>query len=202
MISTSSYNNYVNGKYKAYSIDGMTPDYPVYEKLLYPDMTKEIYDNNVGNLSDEDNKRRLIEEYYKKVLVKLDPAEVFRELGDCFLLSREESDDISNRHIVACWFEILLNDKVEEYRVNEFTTEVLERPAYIKEYLESIMRKDILEGFNSLSASYFYKKGLMLEEKARGLDDKMMALDYKKQAISLEETALNLEQNYNNSLSR
>ena len=36
MVSTSSYKNY-NGKYLAYSIDGKSPTFEVYDKLLYPD---------------------------------------------------------------------------------------------------------------------------------------------------------------------
>ena len=201
MISTSSYSNY-NGKYNAYSIDGKSPIYKTYDNLLYPEMMKELYDAKQYGLNDEDSKKKLIETYYDKVLSKLDPSIILRELNDSFLLSMEGNEELSNRHIFAAWMELLLGTQIEELKVDGYTIEKLKRPEYIKEYLSDIMKKDLLNGFNSISASYYYKKGLMLEEKAKEIDDLNKKLDFKKEAISLEETALKIENEYNLGLKR
>jgi hypothetical protein len=57
------------------------------------------------------------EHYYKEVLDKLDPAEVYKELGkDAILLCWEAPDKFCHRHIVAEWLAYRLGVKVEEYK--------------------------------------------------------------------------------------
>lgn len=55
------------------------------------------------------------EQYYKEVLNKLNPKEVYDELGkDSVLLCYEGIGKFCHRHIVAKWFEENLNVKIEE----------------------------------------------------------------------------------------
>lgn len=63
--------------------------------------------------------------YYEKVLSKLDPKQVYNELGDnAVLLCYEKFSDIKNgtafchRRIVAEWFENNLDVKVDELEIN------------------------------------------------------------------------------------
>jgi hypothetical protein len=57
------------------------------------------------------------EQYYKQVLDKLNPKEVYEELGkDAVLLCWEASDKFCHRHIVAEWLSYRLGVKVEEYK--------------------------------------------------------------------------------------
>jgi uncharacterized protein (DUF488 family) len=58
-----------------------------------------------------------IEVYKKQVLDKLDPRQVYEELGEnAVLLCWEKSSDFCHRHLVAQWFKENLNIEVEEYK--------------------------------------------------------------------------------------
>lgn len=60
---------------------------------------------------------------------------------------------------MAAWFEILLGVKVPEQKAKEDEVEEVERPAYIKQYLEEAMRNNRnMKGFNSLRALYLFEK--------------------------------------------
>lgn len=53
--------------------------------------------------------------YYEEVLNKLDPQQVYTELGeDAVLLCWEKSGDFCHRHIVADWLEERLGIEVDE----------------------------------------------------------------------------------------
>jgi uncharacterized protein (DUF488 family) len=53
--------------------------------------------------------------YYRDILNKLDPQEVFAELGpDAILCCYERPDDFCHRHIVAEWLSDALGITVEE----------------------------------------------------------------------------------------
>ena len=57
-----------------------------------------------------------IEHYYRDILNKLDPKQVYKELGeDAVLLCWEKSSDFCHRHIVAEWLGEKLGIKVGEY---------------------------------------------------------------------------------------
>ena len=56
------------------------------------------------------------QEYYKRVLSKLDPVKVYNDLGeDAVLLCWEKSGEFCHRYIVAVWLEKHLGVKIEEY---------------------------------------------------------------------------------------
>ena len=127
----------------------------------------ETWHENIGILSEEENTKYYIEQYYLEVLSKLDPEEIYRELDCSFLLCYEDSMEFCHRHIIAAWLEILLNIEVSEVKVNGLYIERVERPSYIKEYLEEIMKtyKD-MRGFNSLCALYLFEQSEELEKEA------------------------------------
>ena len=102
-----------------------------------------------------------IEEYWKQVLSKLDVEKVYKTLNYSILFCYENNTQFCHRHIVAAWFELLLGAKVPE--VNNKFNEV-ERPEYIKEYLEKAIKNNIdMKGFTSLRALYLYEKSEKLE---------------------------------------
>lgn len=90
----------------------------------------------------------------------MDPQQVYDELDYSILLCYESNTEFCHRHIVAAWFEILLGINVFEKKATGYSIEEIEKPAYIKQYLEEVMRQNInMRGFNSLRALYLFEKG-------------------------------------------
>lgn len=103
---------------------------------------------------------------------KLDPEEIYRKLDNSILLCYEENTEFCHRHIVAAWLELLLEIKVPEKKAHDYDIEVIEKPGYIKEYLEDVMRKNRnMREFNSLRALYLFEKGEQLERESKKLKD-------------------------------
>lgn len=73
-----------------------------------------------------------IKGYYEQ-LHKLDLEQYYREIGNSILLCYEDNTEFCHRHIVAAWFELLLDIKVPEIKANGSRVEIVDRPAYIKE---------------------------------------------------------------------
>lgn len=114
-----------------------------------------------------------MQEYWNQVLSKLDPEKVFRGLDNSVLLCYESNTEFCHRHIVAAWFEILLGVKVPEQKAKDYQIEEIDRPEYIKQYLEAVMRLNKnMRGFKSLRALYLFEKGEKLEAKADELEEK------------------------------
>lgn len=174
MISTSSYKNWQSDKYKTYSISGDRGKKAGYHGSCLPILApkfsfwKEWQKNKeLGIISEEENNKYYVEFYYKQVLSKLDPEKIYRKIDNSILLCYEDNSEFCHRHIVAAWLELLLNIKVPEKKANDYNIEIVERPNYIKEYLEDIMKKNCdMHGFNSLRAAYLFEKGEQLEQEA------------------------------------
>lgn len=178
MICTSNYKDYNSDNYTTYSISGDRGKGANYQGKCYPKLAPKlafwkIWFNNIGIISEIDNNKYYIEEYWNQVLSKLDPEEVYRELDNSILLCYESNEEFCHRHIVSAWFEITLGINVPEITVKDFDIKEMENPIYIKEYLEEIMRKSQdMKGFKSLRALYLYEKSEKLEAKANELEEK------------------------------
>ena len=166
MISTSSHNDWQSDKYRTYSISGNRGKDANYQGKCYPELAPKlsfwkVWHNNIGKISEEENNRYYVQEYWNQVLSKLDPEKVFRDLDYSVLLCYEPNTEFCHRHIVAAWFEILLGVKVPELKAKDYQIEETDRPEYIKEYLED----------EKLS---FYKKYIeeILREKPHTLSEK------------------------------
>lgn len=204
MISTSSYKNWNSDKYRTYSISGDRGRDASYIGDCYLDLAPRkkfwrVWKDNRGKISDEENNRFYVQEYWNQVLSKLDPEKVYRELDNSVLLCYEDNDLFCHRHIVAYWFEILLGVDVFEEKANDYDIEIVDRPEYIKQYLEDAMRNNRnLRGFNSLRALYLFEKGEELEQLANDLDENdSKCLDYKQRACYLRCDADEVENEYN-----
>lgn len=178
MIYTSSYNNFKTDLYKSISISGDKGKKVGYNKGYFKDLAPkkdffEIWYKNINKISEEENNRYYIEEYYKQVLSKLDPEKIFSELRNSFLLCYEENTDFCHRHIVAAWLELFLTIEVNEVTVNGLSIKKIDRPEYIKPMLEEIIKKNInMRGFKSLRAVYLFDKSEELEKYANLMEEK------------------------------
>lgn len=178
MICTSSYNDWQSDKYTTYSISGDRGADVDYQGKCYPQLAPKlsfwkIWHANIGKISEEENNRYYVQEYWNQVLSKLDPEKVYSELDNSVLLCYEPNTQFCHRHIIAAWLEILLGVKVPEAKAKDFQTEKVDRPEYIKQYLNDAMRLNRnMRGFKSLRALYTFEKGEKLETKADELEEK------------------------------
>lgn len=174
MIYTSNYDELGNSIYLTYSISGDRGRNANYEKRCYPKLAPKksfwkVWHDNIGKLSEEENNKYYVEEYWKEVLSKLDPESVYKELNHSILLCYEKNTDFCHRHIVADWFELFLGETIPEINKEK---EIIDRPAYIKEYLEETIKNNVnMRGFTSLRALYLFEKSEKLEEKANQYEE-------------------------------
>lgn len=178
MISTSSHKDWQSNIYRTCSISGNRGKDANYEGESYPELAPKlsfwkVWHNNIGKISEEENNRYYVQEYWNQVLSKLDPEKVFKDLDYSVLLCYESNTEFCHRHIVAAWFEILLGVKIPESKANGYQVEETDRPEYIKGYLEDAMRLNRnMRGFKSLRALYLFEKGDKLESLADELEEK------------------------------
>ncbi len=177
MIKTSSYENFKSCLFKTVSISGDRGKSVGYSGVCYPNLAPKMsfwktWHDNIGVISQKENNKYYIEEYYKQVLSKLDPETVYKDLDHSILLCYEDGDKFCHRHIVAAWFELFLNEEVGEVAIEENKMVNVDRPSYIKQTLESIIKKEInMRGFTCLRALYLFEKSECLEAKANKLEE-------------------------------
>ena len=172
MICTSSHSNWNSDKFRTISISGNRGKDANYNGDCYPSLAPKlsfwkVWHENIGKIDEEENVKYYINEYWREVLSSLDPEKVYRELDYSVLLCYEDNNLFCHRHIVAAWFEILLGVDIPEMSADNYNTKVLDRPEYIKKYLEDAMRLNRnMRGFKSLRALYLFEKAEHLEHKA------------------------------------
>lgn len=176
MIRTSSYNNWPTSLYRTISISGDKGKKVNYQGKYFQELAPKlsfwkVWHSNIGIIPEEENNRYYIEEYYKQVLSKLNPQEIYRQLNYQTLLCYEDNTEFCHRHIVAAWLELLLDEKVPECKIDANGITTLERPKYIKEYLEEVMKDNLnMRGFHSLRALYLFEQSELLELEADVLE--------------------------------
>lgn len=178
MIYTSSHSSWQSNKYTTYAISGNRGRDANYQGYCYPKLAPKlsfwkIWHDNIGKIPEEENNIYYVQEYWNQVLSKLDPEQVYSELDNSILLCYEPNTEFCHRHIVAAWLEILLGVEVPEVKIKDDQILLVDRPAYIKEYLENVMRMNRnMRGFKSLRALYLFEKGEKLELLADELEAK------------------------------
>lgn len=177
MISTSSYKNINTDLYKTYSISGDAGKSIGYTGECYSKLAPKLsfwktWHENIENIDEEENNKYYIEEYYEQILSVLDPNEVYDELNYSILLCYEDENEFCHRHIVAEWLNLLLDVDIPEIKITENGIEEVERPQYIREHLEDVIKKDKnMRGFNSLRAAYLFEQSEKLEQNANRLEE-------------------------------
>ncbi len=145
MIYTGNYKNCKGDKCVSISGDkgkGANFTGQSYAKLAPKYNFWKIWHNNIGIISEEENTRYYIHEYYNNVLKKLSPKEVYEKLDGCILLCYEEENIFCHRYIVAYWLEITLGIKVDEVRMLDNGTLIkLAKPEYLRKMLLEEMNK-------------------------------------------------------------
>ena len=178
MIYTSSYKELEGIKLRTYSISWDRGKDADYYCECYPDLAPKktfwnTWKNNIGKIPEEENNKYYIEEYWKEVLSKLDVEKVYKDLDYSTLLCYENNTEFCHRHIVAAWFELLLGVEVPEISIENYIIKKVEKPKYIKEYLEDAMKKNLnMHGFTSLRALYLFEKAEKYEKEADELEEK------------------------------
>ncbi len=143
MIYTSSHSAIkVSLCLKTYAISGNRGKDANYHGLCYPELAPkkefwQVWHDNIGVISEEENNRYYVKEYWNQVLLYLDPEKLYKELDNSVLLCYEKNIEFCHRHIVSAWFELLLGKPVPEIIVTRRGIKYVSRPKYIKEYLYS-----------------------------------------------------------------
>lgn len=172
MIYTSSYDSCPQDHYLKYSISGDRGISVQYTGFCVPKLAPkrtfwQQWHDNIGVISEIDNNKYYIKEYFEQVLSLLNPEEIYKELDGSTLLCYENNDEFCHRHIVAAWLELLLGVSIPEVKESS-SIKIAERPDYIKSCLEDIMKQHCDMGnFKTLRAAFLYKKILKLKIVAR-----------------------------------
>lgn len=100
MISTSNHNDWQSDIYRTFSISGNRGKDANYQWKCYPKLAPKLsfwnaWHNNIGKISEEENNRYYVQEYWNQVLSKLDPEEVYRDLDHSVLLCYESNADFA-----------------------------------------------------------------------------------------------------------
>ena len=105
-----------------------------------------IWRDNKGKIPEEENTRYYIEQYYTRVLSKVDILDLLKDEEKPILLCYEDSSDFCHRHVLAEYINIKYGIEVKEIEINE-NGEITfkERPKNIRPILEQVIideRKD------------------------------------------------------------
>jgi receptor expression-enhancing protein 5/6 len=115
-----------------------------------------------------DNIKYYATEYYKQVLSKLDPQEVYDMIpDDAILLCYEENDKFCHRHFFAFWQELFLGIRTSEVYENPVreTLTRLDRPEYLKNVMEEVIKENYdMHNFDTIKEAYEYNKKYNIKE--------------------------------------
>lgn len=182
LLATSSYSNSGND-YRRVSISGDRGKNVNYDGLCYPLLAPKkefwnIWHNNIGIISEEDNLKYYVEEYYNQVLsnIDLDSLENFLfSYDDRILVCYEEPTHFCHRHIVSSWIKILYGTYIPEVKLIDGKFIEIEKyqTDNIEIILENIMKRKTkdMKGFHSLMALRLFNKSLELDEYANKLEN-------------------------------
>ena len=128
----------------------------------------QVWYDNIGKISEEDNIKYYATEYYKQVLSKLDPQEVYDMIpDDAILLCYEENDKFCHRHFFAFWQELFLGIRTSEVYENPVreTLTRLDRPEYLKNVMEEVIKENYdMHNFDTIKEAYEYNKKYNIKE--------------------------------------
>ena len=185
IIYTSNYNNVKHGNKISISKDkGKDAGYEG-QTLLTLSPKEEffrIWKNNRGKINETENNLYYIKQFYNQILKNLDPDIILDSLPNkAILLCYEDNDCFCHRHLVSFWLELFLDIKTYEIKeLENFKIETKERPEYLKEILENIIKEDYnMHGFNCIRAAYLFEGSEKLEKNIKELyNDESILDDY------------------------
>lgn len=143
MIYTGNYQNCKQGSLISISGDGgkeagyKGPKF----SLLAPKLSFwQKWHDNIGLVSEEMNNDYYITEYYRQVLLHLDPAYLVQQLDNSVLLCYEESQQFCHRHIVAAWLELKTGLVIPEIKIENNQIIVQDKPRTIKSKVRTLIK--------------------------------------------------------------
>lgn len=174
MIYTSSYDKCNNTSLKKVSISGdkgKSIGYigTSYSKLAPKKEFWEKWHSNIGIIPKEENDLFYVEQFYKQVLVNIDPDEIIKELDESVLLCYESSG-FCHRHIVSDWLNIFCGIEVPEIKVENGIIIPDDKPLYIRNLLAHVINNNT-HGFTSIKALKYYLKGDIIDKQIKELKD-------------------------------
>ena len=96
--------------------------------------------NNIGRISEEENTKFYIQEYYKQVLSQVDIEELLKDEKDPILLCYEREQDFCHRHVLAEFINIRYGINVEDIIIDEnLNIRINKRPENIRKILEEVL---------------------------------------------------------------
>ena len=103
-----------------------------------------VWHNNIGKISEIENTKYYIREYYKQVLYNVDILQLLKNEENPILLCYESSCDFCHRHILAEYINIKYGIEVKEIEIyNESQVKFIQRPKYIREILEKVISETL-----------------------------------------------------------
>lgn len=199
MIYTCSHKEYISNEFTTYAISGNKGKNAGYAKAYIKELAPKlsfwkIWEENIGKIDELENNKYYIEQYYKQVLSKLDPEEMYKKLDSSILLCYEDNTKFCHRHIVSAWLELMLDVKVPEVTVFSYNITEVEKPTYIKEYLEEIIKANTdMKGFNTLAAVLINEKIEKLKPNDTNPENIYL---YNQRTMLLQKKIEKLESNY------
>ncbi len=162
MIYTSSYKQIKSNNYKTISISWDKGKDADYVGDCIPSLAPKLsfwrtWKQNRNIITEEENNKYYIEEYYKQVLSLLDPCEIYNLLNNKIMLCYEDNDQFCHRHIVSAWLELFLDVNIFEVVENNGKLIVVDKPLYIKSMLSDVIKNNMdMNGFKSIRAAYLF----------------------------------------------
>ena len=105
-----------------------------------------VWKSNIGKIPEEVNTRYYIEQYYRRVLSKVDIMGLLKNEKDPILLCYEESSQFCHRHVLAEFINIKYGIEVPEIEIDEnLQIRVNKRPSNIRPILEEVIEKSLGE---------------------------------------------------------
>ena len=105
-----------------------------------------VWHDNIGKISEEQNNRYYIEQYYKQVLSKVNIEELLKDEKDPILLCFEKGQNFCHRHVLAEYIELKYGIKVPDIIIDEeLNIKENPKPEYIRKILLEVIEKSMGE---------------------------------------------------------
>ena len=103
----------------------------------------DIWHDNIGKISEEENTKYYIREYYNQVLSKVNIEELLKNEKDPILLCFERKQDFCHRHVLAEYINIRYGIEVPDIIIDE-KLNIIEnaKPKNIRRILEEVLKEE------------------------------------------------------------
>ncbi len=101
-----------------------------------------VWHHNIGKISDEENTKYYIREYYRQVLAKVDIEDLLKNEINPILLCYEKGNQFCHRHVLAEYIKLRYGICVKDIKIDyKGHIEENERPNYIRQILVDVINE-------------------------------------------------------------